>query len=736
MKSTFVFTEIPNVSQYYGASQSGRIETRTNLTADLARDFAKATPKVAYYCQRDTSTYDFFTGVDFWLGRNDGHTTTVVSELADTSDEATKKEVLKQIRDRLWLDGALDTRGHSRNAQRTVTVGVLFCDFEDARGKPEDLKDLQTKLLGSSVAAGSPVYACIERESNGRVKLDVRFTNWITLSKRADFLVTNPPQGGNLHDITAILTAANAASPIPPEWEILVFAFPAASGVDVGSRYVGVRKITPRSGGTSREVRVACMDPKVYQEKSVDVKGASVNTTHKTTTHEILHALGLPDLYHTDANRSFGWSIMSDCRTAWHLTEIEKLALGWNDIEDYWVLRRGLLPVDDILTRAQDAGKKGVIVLPASNGLRPEIYAFERPQAIGRSETTKLAVEAEQKADPGLLVLMIRADDNLGRMVPFVAGRPTDPSEREARGGASRAALQSGGEFWSQGLSSRSTPGYPTSTGVRIRRVVGVDAAWEPPQQARTLREGQRIKNEVGTFELNTSGVPTIDGGPAIPLISQGRTYEESIDPKVREQDYGFRLDISNDNVVGLWLAGSEATTSPRRTFAAPANSRTGTTGEPVFTIESGGSSPRSKTVAVSRRNGSQITKLYDVLRRATYVRGDSIIESPLLKVAFEKDGNLAVRRTDKPSTNHQDFVTGTWQQHGEKFFDAIDIDGAGTIRMLDSFGTVLKTILAATTEVSAPCELVIQTGSTGASGSVVVQDAKARTVNTLLTWS
>lgn len=98
------------------------------------------------------------------------------------------------------------------------------------------------------------------------------------------------------------------------------------------------------------------------------------------------------------------------------------------------------------------------MVLPDTKGMRPEIYVLERPQATGRGEQTRATVEKEQALDPGLLVMMVRPDGKEGRMVPFVATRPTDAAEAEARGGASRAAFTAGTDFATNGIHSRSTP--------------------------------------------------------------------------------------------------------------------------------------------------------------------------------------------------------------------------------------------------------------------------------------
>jgi len=759
MKSTFTYTTIPGFTQYYGASQDGRLRTTGELTEAQARSAAEKDPKVAYFCQTDTSTYEFYAATDFWLGTNPAHTTTVVSELADTSDPDTRAEVLQAIRSRLWLDDAhqsLDTRGHTRQAPMTVTVGIVFCDFEDAVGSSADLAGLKAKLVGPQVSFGVPgaggstttvqdtaLNAFVRRESHGRVVLDVQAVgSWVRVGSKAAF------KSGDAFDFKGLLAAADRAATIPSAWDVLVFAFPETSGVSFTSQYFGARYVEVPADpaiGTGKLSRLVFMAPETYGASATDGNGAPANVTHRTTEHELMHALGLPDQYSGELNRSFGWSIMSDCRTGWHLTGIEKLALGWNDIEDYWVLRRGLLPIDALVAQAQDAGKKGIVVMPDAKGNRPEVYALERPQAIGRGEQAKAAVEAEQATDPGLLVLMVRRDGAQGRMVPFVAKRPTDPKERDARGGASRAAFQDGVDFSTNGVSSRCTPGYPASDGTKIRRVVGVDSSWEPSQHARTLRESEMIwKNTVSSFELSASGVLTMDGGPAIPLTDQSRTVEAALQSRapIRDQDYGFRLTVSDDDVLELWLGGADGGT-PLRSFAKPVLDKRYAPGTPALTIESHGSKVRDRTVAVYRRNGTQETKLYDVFRRATCVPGDELawarvpdakkpvgaVPARPLRAVFEADGNLAVRKVDGAS-----FVTGTYQQHGSQYFGAVDVDEAGTLRLLDAFGASVKAIAATATGV-APFALVLRAGSVASGGAVVVQDSRAQIVNTLLSW-
>lgn len=90
-----------------------------------------------------------------------------------------------------------------------------------------------------------------------------------------------------------------------------------------------------------------------------------------TLVHELGHSLGLGDLYENEFNRSFGWSIMADKRTGWHLLGFEKLCLGWLELDEYHFLKRGLLDARLYEQTADKTKKKGIIYLDDNEAVAP-----------------------------------------------------------------------------------------------------------------------------------------------------------------------------------------------------------------------------------------------------------------------------------------------------------------------------------------------------------------------------
>lgn len=733
MKTRFEFTTIPGMTHYQEASREGLLRYGRDMTPEAARAAAQKDPAVAYYCQTDSSTFAFYTGRDFWLGSNADHSTTVVSELYDTSDADTKSTITASVRASLWIDG-FDTRKGTAQQPSVVHLGIVVVGFSDLpAGDAAQVASMTTGLLGPPVpidtGVESTVAAFVRRESHGRVTLEVDgTTRTVTLARpHTDFQRVDDPttvMDETRFDTAALLAAVDAVFEFPDTWDVVLFAFPpVVSPPAGGSTPPGTRNTLSfvsncqgaRTVDGAQTLQALLMAPADHG----DPYG-----THTITVHEVMHALGLPDLYSNESYRSFGWSIMSDRKAGEHITGFEKLALGWDDLDDYWVLKRGLLPVDDMVSQAQAAGKKGVLVLPDPKALRVEFYAIERPQPIGIETGARASRAAAQSADPGLLVLMVRPDRAEGRMVPFVAARPTVPGDADRYGGASAAAYGAGADFRTNGIQGRATPGYLTDAGRKIWRVIGVDATFEPPHRASTLRENEMVwKNSVGTFELTTSGVLYLAGGPAIPLTAPLQSRAS-----VRGKDYGFCASLDEAAAFSVVAALDGRSGGDRVQFPRPAGVPAPATGTYELVVENNGSTFKGAALAVYRKGSGTGTKLYDLFRRASYVRGDTIVSAPLA-VRLEPDGNLVVRTTAGT------FVAGTYQQHGNQYLSAVDIDGSGVLRLLDEYGAA-RTTIPATGRGTGPFTLALTDGATSVAGAVVVRDRAKAVVNTLLSWT
>jgi len=504
-KTQITLTKIPNTAQYKGAKWDG-LKDKSSKTLDLSSAFAKDNPDVNYFFQvrngftlekiggnpdRTFSSNDsvFFNNDHLWLGSaTDYADTYLVAETYDLSDDATKINILAELRSNFFNQG-LDTSTGTTANPIEVKAGFVFVEFSDVTGG--DIATLRNKLIGSIGNSDSKLQDSIKKESNGRVKLtldtytykeDTNEKTWVKLSK--NFASYKDKYDDVAKEVDSIIE-------FPDNWKIAIFVFPDDDKVrDLQYSFCGTGKLVD----TSQKMQFVFIDASGYD----DILGTST-----TTTHEVLHALRLRDLYNQSLNRSYGWSIMSDRRAGSHITQFEKLLLGWEDTSKFVFLKRGMIPADKLLNDEI----KGIVILPDAG--REDTYFIEKAQQIGIGDTNKTefnrANTINGEIDYGLLLMIFRKDRAEGKIIPFVCRRDT-LADCSSYGGASKAPFKNTDSFDTNGISSFSTPDYPTDSVETISRIICVNGAYNQSDQAKILRENEKIVSGKLEFKLDTSG--------------------------------------------------------------------------------------------------------------------------------------------------------------------------------------------------------------------------------------
>lgn len=324
-------------------------------------------------------------------------------ELWDTANPA----VCKQLREVLGQAGIGSTTLSTPSAPDVTRIGVLVPEFQDVTAGGTTPANHWAKMQPERISAW------LTAESNGRFAhhFDV-FPQIVSLPmKRADI---------GPGDEKALLTAIDAVLDLPDAWQIVIVCMPDVAGL----RGVATSQCGPFTYDTKEYRPTAYVDAAAYDEQD--------GRTWSVALHELLHTLCLPDLYQSPPGRSYGWSMMCDCRSAWHLLGWERLLLGWDAVEDWVFVKSGLADVD--IVQAGAAGKKGVVILdPRATAARTGSATFvEWSRPTGRTEAQR---DAASRPPDGLLTYRV----TWGSRPPITLYPAQTDDPRAYYGGASHA---------------------------------------------------------------------------------------------------------------------------------------------------------------------------------------------------------------------------------------------------------------------------------------------------------
>lgn len=642
LKTKFIYTTIPGMAPYKASDWSAERLKKPDVGVDGAKQLAQADAGVAFFFhavddftlekQSGTgTTYHSFRRGDsalysdnLWLGTAAGKGDTyLLAEVYDTTDQATRDAVLAELK--RHQIGGIDSSTATKASPRPVTAGIVYCSFKG--GTKPDIPTTYQQLVGGTAQTNTLVQTFVTRESGGRVSLAL--AQYVAPGKTApEWLELDKAVGDYAGDWTLLKQAVDNKIEFPDSWDIIVFVVRDAGWT--GKSQCNTGQVVD----ISQKTQVVIVGPDAFSQ----TRGAAV-----TTAHELMHAFGLKDLYTANLLRSYGWSVMSDVKAAWHLTAWEKLSLGWEPIEDFVVLKRGLLPLN--LVGPGATGTKGVIVLPDAAAGRTNTYVIEPAQEIGMSETDRSTWKAGHLTDPGLLVLMLRPDGKFDWASPFAYRRPLDQVADEAKyGGASLAPVPANGDLATNGIRVRSTPGYRTDTGATVKQVISVAGDYRPPTQASRLREGEKIASGAVEFGLTTTGALWLAGAPPF-SVADGSCVLSGL--------YGtgfghcFYVDRKGQAHLAKWHDATASAGAIIKSFDIPSGVTT-TEGDHYFAIDQGTGTPR---LAIYRRGaGGQSTLVYHLFQRAATVfakgwtcSGPSA-NGLTLQAAHEPDWNVVVR--------------------------------------------------------------------------------------------
>jgi len=593
----------------------------------------------------------------------------------DTSDPDTRSNILSQIR-KIRLSSPVLTDSATPAAPQTVKVGFVFCQFQNVQDSDKLVTTEYQKLIGfNSGTNKNELSDFINTQSNGRVNLDLVYhASWVTLAgKYEDY------QGQQ----DKIVKELDQKHEFDNSWQVAIIAFPEKYAGDAGTFFKetsgtvlagsycsnGCKVDEDQNTHLVQTVNLIFLDPSVFNEKR----------PHYTTIHEVLHALGLPDLYNATVNRSFGWSVMSDCRQGWQLTGFEKLALGWDSVDNYLFLKNGALTNQVISKQSAASGIKGVIVLPEDNGTKEDFYTIEIPQQLGDTSSSK-----KDCANTGLLVMVAKPVSGQGSISPFVKSSNSD----NIFGGASNAPFGQGTQCSTNGISITDIGLYnPTNNNVQC--TISVAENYTNPSSATQLRENERLQSGTWKFMLDITGNLTLGG---LPCIYNNALLNLSGD--LFNKGYGFCAYVDRNGVFTL-AAETEANKSNAvivKKFDQGIPSDL-STGDYFFKLEVIYGVPQ---IAIYQGNVSDAnpTFKYCLFQYASVFApktDDYVLNSGTYHLNLQKDGNLALYTQPGQTGWKWSYFQGTGSAVIQNAIKAIVIDQTGQMTWADSNGTAVK---------------------------------------------
>lgn len=286
-----------------------------------------------------------------------------------------------------------------------------------------------------------------------------------------------------------------------------------------------------------------------------------------------------------------------------------------------------MIPANDLLI---GDNTKGVVILPDLAAGRKDTYFIEKAQEIGIGNTNIAAFRTNNtdtstnEVDYGLLLMMVRADRQEGTIIPYVCNRQTintaiaacttgrNPDE-DKYGGASKAPFKKTSSFSTNGIFSFPAYSYLTDDGKAIDRIIGVDGGYRPSDQAKKLRENEKIVNGSFEFMMTTSGLLQLGGSKCKDCLNN----PVSID--LYHTDYGYVVFVDKKGVLKFALAVDEKAEASAviKSFPMPTSIASLDEGEYFFKVESDDADASKACLAIYKKiSETSSEKKYTALRQ------------------------------------------------------------------------------------------------------------------------
>lgn len=427
---------------------------------------------------------------------------------AATSDPEVAAEVMSKLGE-LKLTPSADS---APAAGTTTKIGVVVVDFSDARAvDPSKPQDHWNQLKPETVTQ----WFNTESQNRFSHSFDVH-SSVVSLPQ---------PVAAYKGNRNKIADDVDKLLEIPDDWDIVMLCLPnvaAAGGTVVSSRMTCTFDEDPSDLTTTPGER----RPTVFIDQQV--YGEAEDRGWATVVHELVHALGLRDLYVSSPARSFGWSMMSDCRTARHLMSWEKLTLGWENTDDYFFIKGGVQEATIFQAGAQ--GKKGVFALDPMMGGGVFVMEWSRPTG----KTTASVTADSTTRSTGLLAYRVGWKDQPSvTLYPWKTGAKSD-----TYGGAPLAPCPPSAavaEFGRNGLRGS------------LVRAEGTGA-----DQTLVVRAGKKPTFEPANHAVVTTGLPLLRIDDY--LVSSDRKWSLKLDSDAALRVYAGDLSTGAElDAVGQW---------------------------------------------------------------------------------------------------------------------------------------------------------------------------------------
>ena len=525
------------------------VSAEKGLSLEQAEKKAKGNQKVNFFTRSSATDETVFYGGDFGeLQAKIGTDTYIITELVDTSDDKTITKLLSSIGDSFTSkDKPMKWFPKTGSDVKVLKAGLAFCTFSDVQADLRSIPKHIDALFGGKLGKSSEFDKFISAISNNTREISFDFVK-PTIGRKIDWFKMpfrhNEPRRNELYG--HVMKELDRRVEFDDDLSFVLIAFPDSDLIpnSKGSTYEKQGFVWLK---TSECIGGQIVDKPKDQKMSfvvIDPGGYSDKETHTITIHEIMHALSLPDLYGNQ--RSFKWTVMGS-RTYLNLTNLEKLALGWLDLDKVCFLVRGFL-VEEALS-VNGKGMMSVVIMPQENA-RDDFYFIEVAQTN----------DIDQQ---GLLLLVMTKDPVYGKVMPFVHDRgdpisklrnpsekQDDPANQEMNEGGVRAAFGAGTSLDTSGVFAHSIQ----KTGSGFKATIGVDRGFELATSASILRETESIVSVDGMdkFSLSPIGQPLLSGSPELRLIDYNQNKTKTRDIVFASDNYRSKNPSSSPEKLEL----------------------------------------------------------------------------------------------------------------------------------------------------------------------------------------
>lgn len=538
------FSKVPNTAQYGLADWSHMIEhTHSGDVAglDAAKSKAQLDEKISFFfSMRDGMSLEkkgyfapgdnvFFSDVP-WLGSAPMSDTYFVARAYDLTDSPTRAGIKSKI-------DSIKIGTHSADSLTPATPligGFIFVDFSDEQGT-QPINDSFARITSYTETDGTTKTAAdwlmdeSKKSFDGTPQFTITFVLHATNAGGSYIRLPRTWESyrGTPGDLQSDLMSSDPALSIPATWAIIYVVLPEGAS----KKNLFPSQEMDCNWGERKDLEIVYLDSSVFAEAN--------DRDWAVVAHETLHALGLPDLY--SSKRSYGWSMMSDCRTAWHLLGWEKLLLGWIAIEDFVWMKSGLLDVNIYGMFADVGNTKGVVLLDESNDFA---YVIEAAQPTGRTVSDR-----DTWNQRGLLFYRVELRSGSAQITPLLHEWADDSRD----GGALKApypvpAIPTAPPHLHNNILLQPMENGGEKANAWMRAYVAQFAAWKPSESTDMMVCDELIESKSGKYRLRLA----LDGQLEFQIQHRNRYLPlwRAVSPADLGINYGFFLEVSRLGTV------------------------------------------------------------------------------------------------------------------------------------------------------------------------------------------